>query len=265
MPTIMAGFYGFTDSQLSRISPVLQNFGFDPNIRTRSVNTARFTNIGAKRKLSPQILAEQGALRKAIEYIDTESPESLIIGVMLIAELSDGSILSNEKAWNPPDMRDHSVSFWLGVCLSNNGKIYSDTAKIGPYDTISDQTRIRQMVWKKMSDQPAIRPVNPYTTHPECYIRDHESLNRSLGEALLRMINGLAVLMRTGKGNVIEKSMNIAMKHPVGTTVDHVKRKGADIPQKRALRYFAVEHVDPNAPSAWQAAWNAEHKVGVNA
>ena len=265
MSTIMAGFYGFTEAQLSRISPVLQHFGFDPDIRTQSVNTARFTNIGAKRKFLPQILAEQGALHKAIEYIDNESPESLIIGVMLIAELSDGSILSNVKAWNPPDMRDHHVNFWLGVCLSHNGKIYSDTAKIGPYDTILDQAKICQLVREKMSDQPAIRPVNPYTTYPECYIRDHESLNRSLGEALFRVINGLAVLMRMGKGNVIEKSMDIAMKHPVGTTVDHVKRKGADISQKRALRYLAVEHVDPKAPSIWEATWNAEHKVGVNA
>jgi|GEM_PF-1515641 len=242
MPTIMAGLYGFTDAQLPRISSIIQHFGFDPHIKIRSVNTSHFTETGAKYNLRPQILAEQGAVHKAVEYIDMENPESLIIGVMLVAVLGDGTILSNANAWNPPNMSGNPVTFWLGVCFSKNGKIYCDTKKSGPFDAISCQKKISQSIHEKMMAQPAIRTANPYTTYPECYIRDHEMLNCTFGEALFRFANELAILMSDGKGKVIEKSVDIATKHSVGTTVAHLKQKGADVPRKRSLVYYVVDH-----------------------
>ncbi len=196
---IVAGNYQFLD--IEDIRTVLASFGLDSSdVRIRGINTAQFTAQAARRRDAPNTIAEDGALHKAEPYRNMMGPQVPVFGIMLVAVLGDGAVLSNANVWKPPPMTGKSVQFHLGVTLSWARQTFRISKVSRRYRISRPQAEIDSAVGRIMLEGPVIMPVNPYTTHPESYLTENDArqLEYRLSKALLTCIKEL---LSDAKGN----------------------------------------------------------------
>lgn len=189
---IVAGNYQFLDIKVLRT--VLASLGLDSSdVRIRGINTARFTAQAAHRRDDPNTIAEDGALHKAEPYRNMMGPKVPVFGIMLVAVLGDGTVLSNANVWKPPPMTGKSVRFHLGVTLSWERQTFRISKNSKRYRIFRPQAEIDSAVRRIMLEGPVIMPVNPYTTHPESYLSEYDAqkLRGRLSKALLTCIKEL--------------------------------------------------------------------------
>lgn len=206
MPTIVAGDYDFVRSRIANMSDMLMSAGIDGNIAIRGVDTSRFTLHGAERGLSPKMIAEQGSIHKVEQFIDANGDRETYIGIMLVAVLPDGTVLTNSNIGKPPIMADRDIVFHLGVCMFRNGRIFCRSDKSRPFRSIGSQDDISLGIRNKVLEGSPIRAVNPFTTHPEIFIREYEELRSFLGERLFSLTSDVLGSLRSdgASGNGIE-------------------------------------------------------------
>lgn len=120
--------------------------------------------LAVQRKLTTKVIAEEGAIHKAEQRIDTNSPDVVAIDVMLVACLpKTGAVFSDANVWKPPMMRKRDVEFRLGVCASKDSRVFGSSVQSEPFRAISSQDTIVAAVKKDPLEGPAIRSVNPFT------------------------------------------------------------------------------------------------------
>lgn len=194
---IFAGEYSFVHVGINGIEKVLKRFGLNisNDIRIRGVNTSQFTRSAVRRGDAPDAIANVGALHKAIPYQNMMGPNTPVIGVMLVAVMRDGTVLSNAEVWKPPSMTGKNVRFHLGVTLLWKRRIRCVSKKSKWYLISRAQDEINLSIRKIMLEGPVIMPVNPYTTHPESLFSADvaEQLERRLSRILRECISQLIV------------------------------------------------------------------------
>lgn len=205
MPTIIAGAYGFVESEESnrRIGALLRAFLADPAIAIRPVDTSLFIWEQASKAASEEmavdaetrhetfrLLTENGAVVKAETCLPGETDDP-VIGVLMTAMLDDGTILSLWNAMECPEMTGKTVTFCLGVAMIWRGVRACCSVLTDPYPIAVSQEKIEAAIRSKISSVQGF--FNPFVTHPECFIEDHARLRRSMEESLFQSVNSLLI------------------------------------------------------------------------